>query len=194
MTDGAGLAFDGTLESFFFERIGKSLAARSTKLEPEIEAYAVHLLVSFARRRRVAGRTAPPLALQYMRAMETGPGALRDVGDRALSIAGIVPRSLARSMVDVRYVRSIGTSAYRGIASRVPGLAVFDGIAAQFETLELVLGDASSRDDEPEAHSDARGDLLGLYERWRRSRSKRDEVTLTEAGVRLDHDDDERMH
>lgn len=189
MTNEAGVEFDGTLESFFFERIGKSLAARGASLDPEVEAYAVHLLVSFAQRRRVAGRTAPPLALQYMRAVEAGPGALRDVGDRALSIAGIVPQSLSRSLVDVRYVRSIGTSAYRSVASRVPGLAMFDGIAAQFENLELVLGDATSRD---EVEHD--GDLLGLYERWRRSRSQRDEVRLTQAGVLLDPDGNDRVH
>jgi len=188
----AGLAFDGTLESFFYERISHSLAKRGEALEPEVEAYAVHLLVSFVQRHRVAGRTAPPLALQYLQAVERGPGALRDVGDRALSIAGIVPGSLERSLVDVRYVRSIGTSAYREIASRVPSLGVFDGIAAHFEKLEMVLGDAAGAA-APE-HGDGSRDLLGLYERWRRTRSKRDEVTLTEAGVLLDPDGNDRMH
>lgn len=186
----AGISFDGTLESFFYERISASLGDRKERLSPDVEAYAVHLLVSFVRRRRVAGRTAPPLALEYLRAVERGPAALRDVGDRALSIAGIVPHSLSRGPVDVRYVRSIGTSAYAEIAARVPNLSVFEGVAQSFETLEVVLGDAAKPDDA----GDGALSLLERYERWRKSRSRADEIELSRAGVLLDPEGNDEVH
>src|SRR5690606_41872710 len=65
----------------------------------------------------VAGRRSEALALDYLRARgQTGAArahALRGVGDRALYISGVAPRSLHRTPVDVRYVQGIGEAAYR---------------------------------------------------------------------------------
>ena len=124
-----------TLESYFYGEL-ESLDAG---LPLEVEAYVVHLLARYARRPGEAGRTSKALALQYMRAWQRAGAAraraLRTVGDRALFIAGVVPRSLDRTPVDVRYVQAIGEAAYGQVASASGPLAVFGMLARQFDQI-----------------------------------------------------------
>ncbi|MCB9700301.1 MAG: hypothetical protein H6711_00250 [Myxococcales bacterium] len=177
------LEIAGSLAAFFYEEIQEAQERAGAELSEEIEAYVVHLLADFVRRTGVAGRRSPPLALQYLSARgQSGTArafALREVGDRALFIAGAVPRSLDRTPVNVRYVRSIGESAYRGIAER-GALAVFEELADAFEDVSQVIGEVVDVDGE------APRDLLGLYERWRRHGDPRDARRLVGAGVLLD--------
>lgn len=180
--DLSSLEIQGSLTAFFYEEIGEAQERSGQTLSPEIEAYVVHLLADFVRRTGVAGRHSPALALQYLDARGRSGSAralaLRAVGDRALFIAGAVPRSLERSPVDVRYVRSIGESAYRGIGDRRGALAVFGDLADQFEGVSEVIGEVVEVGDG--------GDLMGLYERWRRGGDPRDARRLIGAGVLLD--------
>ncbi|HRI07695.1 MAG TPA: hypothetical protein PKW35_07755 [Nannocystaceae bacterium] len=171
-----------SLISFFFERVGEAQQRCRTTLATEVEAYVVHLLSDFVRRTGVAGRKSPPLALQYLSARQAGVGktsALREVGDRALFIAGAVPHSLDRTPVNVRYVRGIGEAAYREVAEGRAALAVFEELAAAFGEASEVIGEVV------EAGGESRGDLLGLYERWRRHGDPRDARRLSAAGVLL---------
>jgi hypothetical protein len=169
------LRFAGTLESFFYERVAQGKTGSA--LPAEVGAYVVHMLADHVRRTSVAGRTAGPLALQYLAAREQQgtrrTQALRAVGDRALFIAGVVPHSVDRSPVNLRYVRSIGTSAYRQIDEP----RVFHVLAATFEAAAEAISEAT--DSCPD------GDLLGLYERWKKYGDPRDEKRLGAAGVVL---------
>lgn len=177
------LAFEGTLESFFFEQLEQSQDTDpSNRLGQEIEAYLVHMLAAHARRTNVAGRTSPALATQYLAAREQGPMALREVGDRALYIAGVIPRSLDRTPVNVDYVAGIGEAAYREIHARKTRLDVFARLAERFREIVAVLGRMLSLDKDEEA------DLLSLYERWRRSSDPADAKRLIAAGVLLDRE------
>ncbi|MCH9683025.1 MAG: hypothetical protein K0V04_16435 [Deltaproteobacteria bacterium] len=177
-----------TLESFFFEEIEQAQQGCRHTLSAEVEAYVVGLLARFARRTQVAGRSSRPLALQYLKARsETGSArakALRGVGDRALYISGVAPRSLHRSPVNVRYVQGIGEAAYREVADRAPwggALAVLGELAAGFEGVTEVIARVVDLD-----AKDPTADLLGLYERWRQGGDVRDRRRLLEAGVLLD--------
>ncbi|MEZ4449230.1 MAG: hypothetical protein R3B09_07095 [Nannocystaceae bacterium] len=177
-----GLEIQGSLTAYFYEEIGEAQERSGLSLAPEIEAYVVHLLADFVRRTGVAGRQSPPLALQYLdargRSGSARAMALRAVGDRALFIAGAVPRSLDRTPVNVRYVRSIGESAYRGVADGRGPLAVFQALAEQFEGVSEVIGEVATVGDG--------ADLMALYERWRRTGDRRDARRLLGAGVLLD--------
>ena len=178
------LAFEGTLESFFFEQLEQAQDARAeSPLGQEIEAYLVHMLAAHARRTNIAGRTSPALATQFLAAREQGPVALREVGDRALYIAGVVPRSLDRTPVNVAYVAGIGEAAYREVAARKARLEVFARLAERFREIVAVLGQmlALAKPDKP-----GEVDLLALYERWRRSNDPADASKLVAAGVLLD--------
>ena len=171
------LRFAGTLESFFYERVDGVQKRRSHKLAAEVEAYVVHLLADHARRTSIAGRTSGPLALQYLAAREQRgtmrTQALRAVGDRALFIAGVVPHSVDRTPVSLRYVRSIGESAY-GQISDPP---VFHTLAETFEAAAEVISAATDGVGEH--------DLLGLYDRWKKYGDVRDQQRLVAAGVVL---------
>jgi hypothetical protein len=173
------IRYEGTLESFFFDKL-EDAQAGERQLSDEMEAYVVHMLACFAQRPEVAGRTSEPLALQYLSAREHGPPALREVGDRALYIAGVIPRSLERSPVSVGYVTGIGSAAYREVHARVGRLTVFAQLAERFESVAELVGRAVGERDED--------DLLALYERWRRRGASTDAKRLADRGVLLDPD------
>lgn len=179
------LAFEGTLESFFFEQLEQA-QDRERKLGEEIEAYLVHMLAAHARRPNVAGRTSPALATQFLAAREQGPVALREVGDRALYIAGVIPRSLERTPVNVDYVVGIGEAAYREVHVRKTKLEVFARLAERFRDIVATLGKMLALDKSSLAGGGEQTDLLALYERWRRSSDPADAKKLIAAGVLLD--------
>ena len=170
-----------SLEAFFFERMEEAQERREADLPDDVEAYLVHLLAGFARRPGQAGRTAPALALQYLAARDRGALALREVGDRAMFVAGVVPGSLERSAVDLRYVTGLGSSAYREVNTRAPNLDVFGRLAESFTDLAKLLTEAVRPDDGDEPQG-----LLAVYERWRRTGGTRERRRLIAAGVRLE--------
>ncbi|MBL4686647.1 MAG: hypothetical protein JKY37_18770 [Nannocystaceae bacterium] len=170
-----------TLESYFFGEI-EQLAERNGHALPEnVEAYIVGLLTRYARRPQAAGRKSRPIALEYMRARgETGAArahALRGVGDRALYISGVAPRSLHRAPVSVKYFQGIGAAAYREVASNDGPLAVLGEVAERFEAVAEVIGDVV------ELGAEKTPDLLAIYERWRKLHDPRDARRLVAAGV-----------
>jgi len=182
----AKLALDGSLEAFFFTQVGEAQTRAGACLPRQVEAYVVHLLAAFIGQSAVAGRRSGALALQYLaaRAQEGSARAqaLRQVGDRALFIAGVVPHSLDRTPVDLRYVRSLGSDAYRQVSPGHGALAVFHELAEHFETAAEVISEAT------DGRGEGDRDLLGLYERWRRYGETRDARRLLAAGVVLGRD------
>ena len=174
----SNLAFEGTLESFFFNQLEQAReGCHDDRLRDDVEAYLVHMLAAHARRTDVAGRTSPALATQFLAARQQGPAALREVGDRALYIAGVVPRSLDRTPVSVAYVSGIGEAAYREVHARSARLEVFARLADRFRELVDLLQRMLDREQD---------DLLALYERWRREANANDARRLIRAGVLLD--------
>jgi len=176
-----------TLESFFFSEVGQRAERRGHTLPQHVEVYVVGLLARYARRPHAAGRKSRALALEYLRARgETGAAranALRGVGDRALYISGVAPRSLNRTPVGVRYVQGIGEAAYREVASADGPLAVLGAVAEQFEEVAEVIGDVIDL-----GGDEGKTDLLALYERWRKRQDPRDAARLVAAGVLIDAD------
>lgn len=180
------LALDGSLEAFFFDQVGEAQSRAGASLPREVEAYVVHLLADFVHKPAVAGRRSGPLALQYLAARAQAGSAraqaLRQVGDRALFIAGVVPHSLDRTPVNLRYVQSLGSTAYRQVSEGHGALAVFPALADHFEAASEVISEAT------DGRGEGDRDLLGLYERWRRYGEGRDARRLLAAGVVLDRD------
>jgi hypothetical protein len=180
MNSKENLDLDGTLESFFFEQLEQAQISERERLGDEVEAYLVHMLAAHARRPNVAGRRTPALATQFLAARESGAVALREVGDRALYIAGVIPRSLDRTPVSVEYVAGIGKAAYSELHVRKARLEVFARLAERFREIVGVLGRMLA------VEKDGQGDLLALYERWRAGSDPADARRLIAAGVLLD--------
>ena len=180
-----------TLESFFFEEIEQVQERTGRSLPADVEAYVVHLLARFANKTHDAGRKSRPIALDYLHAKgQSGSArahALRGVGDRALYISGVVPRSLTRTPVNVRYVRGIGESAYREVAGS-GALTVLGSLAEMFAEVAEVIGDVVDID-----KGESPPDLLALYERWRLHGDPRDAKLLVRAGVIIDADGSDVM-
>lgn len=175
-----------TLESYFFDEIEQVQERTGTTLPREVEAYVVGLLARYAKRTHAAGRTARPLALEYLRARgENGSArytALRRVGDRALYISGVVPKSLDRTPVNVRYVKGIGEAAYREVSDRRSSgaAAVLGALAERFDDVAGVIGNVV------DVGGSGEEDLLAVYERWRKTGRAADLERLIAAGVLID--------
>ncbi len=176
-----------TLQSFFYAELGQAQRRSGRTLPEDVAAYLVDLLARFARRTAVAGRTSAPLATEYLGAKSKRgrerARALRGVGDRALYIAGVVPRSMDRTPVSVRYVRAIGEAAYHEVSTPSGPLRVFAVLADAFADAARVMGEVVEG-----AAGEVPEDLLTVYERWRAHGHDRDLERLIRAGVLIDPD------
>ena len=147
--------------------------------------YVVNLLAAFVHldRSPAAGDDAP-LGVRLAKAMQEGGVAQRDglrrVGDLSLFISGFFSDSLTRSLVDVDYYIQLGECAYGSLARRSDDTftEVFDELSGKFTSFVDVLGEVSER-----SALSSNGDLLRLYEKWVRTRSRRSGDLLAARGI-----------
>ena len=147
--------------------------------------YLVNLLTGFVHLDRSSSAVADEaLGIRLARALQAGGSAQRDglrqVADRSLFISGFFADSLNRSLVDIDYYIQLGERAYGSLARRGdPALGeVYDELAEKFTAVVDVLTEVSER---TALTSDA--DVLRLYERWVRTRSRRSGELLAERGI-----------
>ena len=147
--------------------------------------YLVNLLTGFVQfDRSSATGVDEPLGIRLARALQTGGSrqrnGLREVGDLSLFISGFFADSLTRSLVDVDYYIQLGEVAYGSLARHGdPTLAdVFDELAEKFTACVDVLGEVSER-----SALASNSDVLRLYEKWIRTRSRRSGDLLVERGI-----------
>jgi len=147
--------------------------------------YLVNLLAGFVHFDRcAAGAPDEPLGVRLARALQAGGSrqrdGLREVGDLSLFISGFFADSLTRSLVDVDYYIQLGECAYGSLARRGdPALGdVFDELAGKFSKCVDVLSEVSER-----SALTSNSDVLRLYEKWMRTRSRRSGDLLVERGI-----------
>lgn len=109
---------------------------------------------------------------------------MRDLGDRALFVAGFFGDSLARKVVDIDYYQQIGRTAYGDVATGLSNCGTTRGwtglyreLAGRFGDFVDVLAEVGdqSRPKRPQ-------DLLRLYERYLLTGSERDRQKLIQSG------------
>jgi len=110
---------------------------------------------------------------------------LKYIGDTTLFLTGYFSDSFERSLVDIDYYASLGRSSYRDLldllAARVIQWKldeVFDELSEKYTDLMDVIAEVAASDGPRHAEG-----LLRLYERWLRTKSKRDEALLRKKGV-----------
>ena len=151
-------------------------------------AYLIELLDSRVRIPPFRPQTAPPTRPPWRRTCWQ-PGCtrasarlrrLRNLGDRALFIAGFFGDSLSRSVVDIDYYGDVGRAAYANLAeslSRQVTEKTWTGLylelAQRFHEFADVLAEVVDR-----TRSGGSEDLLRLYERYLRTGSPRDRNRL----------------
>jgi hypothetical protein len=147
--------------------------------------YLVNLLTGFVHFDRSA---TPPedeaLGIRFVKALHAAGvrqrDELRQVGDLSLFISGFFADSLTRSLVDVDYYMYLGEYAYGSLARQNDETFgdVFDELSGKFAAFVDVLGEVSER-----SALASNADLLRLYERWLRTRSRRSGELLAARGI-----------
>ena len=105
---------------------------------------------------------------------------LRHVGDLSLFISGFFSDSLNRSLVDIDYYIQLGGHAYGSLARQRAGVFgdVFDELSGKFPAFVDVLSEVSER-----TALTSNANLLRLYDRWLRTRSRRRGELLAARGI-----------
>jgi hypothetical protein len=145
--------------------------------------YVVNLLAGFV---HLDGSPAAdePLGIRLAKALQEGGSrqrdGLRQVGDTSLFVSGFFGDSLTRSLVNVDYYISLGECAYSSLARQSDETLseVFDELAEKFPEFVDVLGEVSER-----TGLTSNTDLLRLYERWLRTKSRRSADLLVKQGI-----------
>lgn len=176
---------ESTVESFFRDEVDRALRDQGLASHTMVEHYLVHLLAAYA----AQPISESPLAIKMLEAIEAAPrerrAQLREIGDTSLYVSGFWAESLGDSAVDVDYYIEMGGSAYGELARGGPGWTgdpfgdVFGELAANFTRFVEVLALISRRTTRCASNQD----VLRLYRRWQRTKSRWAEARLAALGV-----------
>ena len=178
------LVHDETPVEFFRDLVESALHRQHLSAREGTSFYLVNLLAGFVHGDLTAPADDEPLGVRFVKALQEAGARQRDelrrVGDRSLFISGFFADSLSRSLVDVDYYIQLGEHAYGSLARQADGTFsdVFDELAGKFPAFVDVLGEVSER-----TAMASNADLLRLYEKWLRTRSRRSGDLLASRGI-----------
>jgi hypothetical protein len=175
----------GSVEEFFRDQVDRAFRDRGLAPGALTEHYLVQLLATYAAQ-PIEDR---PLGLKMLESADAPPrerrSQLREVGDTSLYVSGFWAESLADKLVDVDYYIDLGGSAYGELArggsgwTRDPFGDVFAELAANFARFVEVLMVISRRT----APVSTNEDVVRLYQRWQRTKSRWVAARLASLGV-----------
>ena len=169
---------------YFKELVDTAMEHQRLAVRDLTSFYLVNLLTGFVHVEPSATAGDEPLGIRLARALQTGGSrqrdGLREVGDRSLFISGFFADSLNRRLVDIDYYIQLGECAYASLARHGDPTfgEVFDELAGKFPACVDVLGEVSER-----SALASNSDVLRLYEKWLRTRSRRTGDLLAERGI-----------
>ena len=178
--------------TLFAQLVARALRAIRVEASPVVTAYLIELLEArLAEPVPVDGAAMPARstlaeALLTARALPVRERAepLRQLGDRALFVAGFFGDSLARRAVDLDYYGDVGRLAYADLSAtlahrlaRTPWPLLYEELADRFLELVDVLAEVSDG-----TRPDRAVDLLRIHERYRLTGSRRDRERLLQHG------------
>ncbi len=178
---------------YFKELVDGALAHQQVAVGELTAFYVVHLLTGFMQRHDLAPPGGDPhlpqgvdeaLGVRLAKALDEGGAgqraSLKQIGDSSLFISGFFADSLSRSLVEVDYYVTIVGTAYTALSRYETDTfaPVFAELANKFVEFVDVLSEVSER-----SCCASNGDLLRLYEKWLRTRSRRSGQLLAERGV-----------
>src|SRR5687767_91349 len=169
---------------YFRELVESAMERQHLNARELTSFYVVNLLAGFVH----CDRPAPAgqdeaLGVRFVKALGSGGvkqrDELREVGDLSLFISGFFSDSLNRRLVDVDYYIQLGECAYGSLARRDEALGeVFDELSGKFTAFVDILGEVSER-----TALTSNADVLRLYEKWIRTRSRRSGDLLAARGI-----------
>jgi hypothetical protein len=175
----------GSLEEFFRDEVDRAFRDQDLTAGALTEHYLVQLLATYAAQ-PIEDR---PLALKMLESVEAPPRErrhqLREIGDTSLYVSGFWTESLCDKLVDVDYYIDLGGTAYGELArggmgwTRDPFGDVFAELAANFARFVEVLMVIRRRTTHVASHED----IVRLYQRWQRTKSRWAAARLAALGV-----------
>jgi len=187
------LIVSSSVSQFFHERVRAAMSRQRLEARSTAVAYVVNLLAEHLRCEAiVAGAEGTalhtPLAQLLAEARAAPPDErvrrLRRLGDVALYVAGFFSEHLSGRLVDLDYYIAMGGGAYHSVAASLQARAardlgaLYEELAEKFARFVDVFAQISE-----EARPATNADVLRLYERWQRTRSRWTAERLVEAGV-----------
>lgn len=170
---------------YFRELVESAMQNQHVSARELTSFYVVNLLAAFVHTdRSPAAGEDEALGVRLARAMQTAGIAQRDglrkVGDLSLFISGFFSDSLNRSLVDVDYYIQLGEYAYGSLARQGDQTLgdVYDELAEKFTAFVDILGEVSER-----TALTSNADVLRLYEKWLRTKSRRSGDLLAARGI-----------
>lgn len=171
---------------YFKEMVATAVKHQRIRTCETTEFYLSTLLADFTSSEKLG---AEPLAITYLKALESDRSMqgrlLKDLGDIALFTSGFFSDSLKRKIMDVDYYISMGASAYANLAAMHKddrGVALMSGLFAELSDKFKVFVDVLTEVSETTSLTSSK-DVLRVYERWLRTKSKRAEATLRALGI-----------
>jgi hypothetical protein len=170
---------------YFRELVESAMHNQRVSAQELTSFYVVNLLAGFVHldSSPAAGQD-EPLGVRLAQAMQTAGAAQRDglrkVGDLSLFISGFFSDSLNRRLVDVDYYIQLGECAYGSLARNGAAALgdVFDELSEKFTMFVDVLTEVSER-----TALTSNADILRLYEKWLRTKSRRSGDLLVARGI-----------
>lgn len=170
----------------FKDLVSTAIKHQNVKTNPIAEFYLSSLLASFLTSNRL---TQEPLAITYLKALgesrEVQARMLVELGDISLFTSGFFSDSLKRKIVDLDYYMAMGVTSYSYVAdlhkkdkSHNSVSALYCELAAKFGSFVDVLTEVSER-----SRLTSSKDVLRIYERWLRTKSKQAESLLRGLGI-----------
>jgi hypothetical protein len=172
-----------TPAEYFRELVESALQHQQLVVQALTSFYVVNLLAGFVHRDRPAAPKDDALGVSLMKALQSAGfeqrDGLRRVGDTSLFISGFFSDSLNSGLVDVDYYMQLGGRAYATLARNDEAFGeVFDELATKFAAVADVLSEVSER-----SALTSNTDVLRLYEKWLRTRSRRSGKLLAARGI-----------
>jgi hypothetical protein len=174
-----------TPSEYFRELVESALQHQHLAARDLTSFYLVNLLTGFRHvDRGDVAEDDEPLGVRFAKALQDAGirqrDGLRQVGDLSLFISGFFADSLNRSLVDIDYYIQLGGSAYGSLARQghVTFGEVFNELSEKFPAFVDVLGEVSER-----SALASNSDVLRLYEKWLRTKSRRSGDLLAAKGI-----------
>lgn len=169
---------------FFKELVESAITHQRLAARETTSYYLVNLLAGYVHVDPADAQDEEALGVRFVKALQAGGSLQRDglrrVGDLSLFISGYFSDSLNHSLVDIDYYIALGERAYGSLARQSDDSLsdVFDELAEKFSGFVDVLSEVSER-----TALTSNSDLLRLYERWIRTRSRRRGDLLARRGI-----------
>jgi len=187
------LILEENLTEYFKETVSMVIEKQKIKTNEMAEFYIVNLLSEFGCAKKVneSGKNDEnePMAILFLKTFHSSLNeqvkGFKKVGDFSLFVSGFFSDSLRDKLVDIDYYNSIGKMAYNNLSLILKDVSnggtffnLYQELSINFQSFADVLSEISAM-----SFVTSNKDVLRVYERWLKTKGKRDEGLLQEKGI-----------